>query len=62
AVGAVEDLIDDCGIYDTLETLGIAEEDFPKLAQAAMTVARPLANNPRTVTEKDAIDIYNDAY
>jgi len=62
AVGAVEDLIDDCGIYDSLETLGIAEEDFPKLAQAAMTVARPLANNPRKVTEKDAIDIYNDAY
>ena len=62
AVGAVEDLIDDCGIYDTLETMGIEEDDFPKLAKAAMTVARPLENNPRKVTEADAIAIYNDAY
>lgn len=62
AVGAVEDLIDDCGIYDTLETLGIPEEDFPKLADTAMTVARPLANNPRKVTPQDAIEIYSDAY
>ena len=62
AVGAVEDLIDDCGVYDTLETMGIEEDDFPKLAKAAMTVARPLENNPRKVTEADAIAIYNDAY
>ncbi|HPQ43351.1 MAG TPA: iron-containing alcohol dehydrogenase [Syntrophales bacterium] len=62
AVGAVENLIDDCGIYDTLETIGIPEEDFPKLAEAAMTVARPLANNPRSVTVEDAIEIYSDAY
>ena len=62
AVGAVEDLIDDCGIYETLETLGIVEADFPKLADTAMTVARPLANNPRTVTPQDAIEIYSDAY
>ncbi len=62
AVGAVEDLIDDCGIYDSLETLDIEEEDFPKLAKAAMTVARPLENNPRRMTEEDAIEIYNDAY
>ena len=62
AVGAVEDLIDDCGIYETLETLGIVESDFPKLADTAMTVARPLANNPRKVTPQDAIEIYSDAY
>ncbi len=62
AVGAVEDLIDDCGIYETLETLGIVEADFPKLADTAMTVARPLANNPRMVTPQDAIEIYSDAY
>ena len=55
-------MIDDCGIYDSLETLGIEEKDFPKLAEAAMTVARPLANNPRRMTEEDAIEIYNDAY
>ncbi|MEA3486192.1 MAG: iron-containing alcohol dehydrogenase [Thermodesulfobacteriota bacterium] len=62
AVGAVENLIDDCGIYDSLETLDIKEEDFSKLAKAAMTVARPLANNPCRMTEDDAVDIYNDAF
>lgn len=62
AVGAVEDLIDDCGIYDSLETLGIMETDFPKLVDVAMTVARPLANNPRKITAQDALEIYNDAY
>jgi len=62
AVGAIEDLILDCNIYDSLETLGISPEDFPELVEVAMTVARPLANNPRKVTAADAIEIYEDAY
>jgi alcohol dehydrogenase class IV len=62
AVGAVEELIHDCDINDTLETLGVAREDFPELAEMAMTVARPLENNPRAVTEEDAIEIYEDAF
>jgi alcohol dehydrogenase class IV len=62
AVEAVENLIDDCGIIDTLETLGIDRKDFPILADTAMTVARPLENNPRKVTEGDVIDIYEDAF
>ena len=62
AVGAVEELIHDCDINDTLETLGVEREDFPELAEMAMTVARPLANNPRTVTVEDAIEIYEDAF
>ncbi|MBN2688175.1 MAG: iron-containing alcohol dehydrogenase [Deltaproteobacteria bacterium] len=62
SVGAVEDLILDCCIYDSLETLGIPREDFPELAEIAMTVARPLANNPRKVSIADAIEIYEDAY
>ncbi|MBN2515426.1 MAG: iron-containing alcohol dehydrogenase [Deltaproteobacteria bacterium] len=62
AVEAVENLIDDCGIIDTLETLGIDRKDFPLLADTAMTVARPLENNPRKVTEGDVIEIYEDAF
>lgn len=62
AVGAVDDLIYDCGIYDNLETLGIERQDFTGLAETAMTVARPLENNPRKVTIEDAIEIYEDAY
>ncbi len=62
AVGAIEELIHDCDINDTLETLGVEREDFPELAEMAMTVARPLANNPRKVTVEDAIEIYEDAF
>jgi alcohol dehydrogenase class IV len=61
-VGAIEELIHDCDINDTLETLGVEREDFPELAEMAMTVARPLANNPREVTVEDAIEIYEDAF
>lgn len=62
AVEAVQTLIADCGITDSLESLNIPPEDFPELARIALTVARPLANNPRRITEEDAISIYQDAY
>jgi len=61
AVEAVDNLIEDCGIATGLEELGIPEEDFPEMARVAMTVARPLENNPRKVTLEDAIAIYRTA-
>jgi alcohol dehydrogenase class IV len=62
AVEAVQSLIEDCGVYTTLEDLNIPEEDFPEIAKLAMTVTRPLENNPRKVTIEDAIEIYGEAY
>lgn len=62
AVEAVEALIEDCGIATTLETLDILEEVFPELAEVAMTVARPLANNPCKMTLEDMVDIYKQCY
>jgi alcohol dehydrogenase len=62
AIDAVEALIEDCGIQETLEDLNIPREAFPELAKVAMTVARPLENNPRKVTAEDAVMIYEDAY
>jgi len=62
AVEAVEALIEDCGIFTGLEALGIPEEDFPELAKIAMTVARPLENNPRKVSFEDAIEMYEQVY
>jgi alcohol dehydrogenase len=61
AVEAVDLLIEDCGIATSLEELGIPEEDFLEMAKVAMTVARPLENNPRKVTLEDAIAIYRTA-
>jgi len=62
AVEAVNALIADCGVQTSLEELGIAEEDFEALAKIALTVARPLANNPRPVALEDAVAIYEDAF
>lgn len=61
AVEAVDVLIEDCDIATSLEEFGIPEEDFPEMAKVAMTVARPLENNPRKVTLEDAIAIYRTA-
>jgi len=62
AVEAVNTLIEDCGVHKTLADLDIPQEVFPELAKTAMTVARPLQNNPRKLTIEDAIEIYEDAY
>jgi alcohol dehydrogenase len=62
ALESVEALIEDCGIIASLEELGIKEKDFPALADVALTIARPLDNNPRKVTKEDAIAIYEDAF
>lgn len=62
AVDAVESLIEDCGVFTTLRELKVSEEDFPELARIALTVVRPLENNPRKVTFEDAIEIYRAAY
>ncbi|MCK9362501.1 MAG: iron-containing alcohol dehydrogenase [Syntrophales bacterium] len=61
-VEAVEALIEDCGVTTTLQDLNVPEEDFPLLAQAALTVARPLANNPCRMTEEDMIGIYQECH
>jgi alcohol dehydrogenase len=62
AVEAVEALIEDCGIMTTLEELEIPEKDFPELAKVAMTVARPLANNPCRMTIEEMVELYQEAY
>ena len=62
AVEAVEALIEDCGVMTTLEELEIPEEDFPEMAKVAMTVARPLANNPCKMTLEEMVELYQEAY
>ena len=50
------------GIPAKLSDIGIPQEAVPHLAKAAMEVQRLLKNNPREVTEQDAINIYNSLY
>lgn len=55
---ALSTLIDDLDLPVTLRDVGVKESDLPMLARDAMLQTRLLVNNPRDVTEKDALAIY----
>jgi len=50
-----------CGIPASLKDVGVKENDIPAIAKDAMKVQRLLKNNPREITEADAIEIYKKA-
>jgi alcohol dehydrogenase class IV len=52
----------DCGVPQKLSGLKIPRGDIPSLAASAMKVTRLLKNNPRELTEADAVRIYEAAY
>jgi len=52
----------DCGLPQTLREMKITEDWLPRLAVDAMRQTRLLVNNPRPLTEADALGIYRSAY
>jgi alcohol dehydrogenase len=58
----IRELIRDCGIPATLKEVNIPKDAIPQMAREAMKIQRLLKNNPREITEQDAITIYNEAY
>lgn len=58
AIVAMKDLTKDLEIPKHLADFGIKNSDIPMLAQGVMKVTRLLENNPRTLTVKDAENIY----
>jgi alcohol dehydrogenase class IV len=58
----IRELIRDCGIPARLRDVRIPKEAIPQMAADAMKITRLLKNNPRPVTEADAIEIFNAAY
>jgi alcohol dehydrogenase class IV len=61
-VEALVQLGGDLKIPKTLREVKISEEALPMLAREAMKQTRLLVNNPRPVTEQDALAIYRAAY
>lgn len=51
----------DLNIPSTLAEINVAEEKIPEMADIALTVARPIENNPRQPSRDDIIAIYEDA-
>ncbi|MBX2808477.1 MAG: iron-containing alcohol dehydrogenase [Cellvibrionaceae bacterium] len=58
----IEVLIAELKLPNTLSAMNIAETDLAMLASDAMLQQRLLVNNPRDVTEEDALAIYRAAY
>jgi len=61
-VDALFNLNDDVGIPATLKDLDIPFDSIPEMAKIALTVTRPVENNPRKPTLEDVISIYETAF
>jgi alcohol dehydrogenase class IV len=59
---ALAELSQRCGLQQKLREVGIGEDFLPTLARDAMNQTRLLVNNPREVTESDALAIYRAAW
>jgi alcohol dehydrogenase class IV len=61
-VKRIKELIKACGIPESLKEVNVPETAIPQMAADAMKIQRLLKNNPREITEQDAIAIYKAAY
>ncbi|MDD3814349.1 MAG: iron-containing alcohol dehydrogenase [Desulfocapsaceae bacterium] len=61
-VEALFELNADVGIPATLQDLDIPVDQLPEMARIALTVTRPVENNPRKPSLDDVINIYQMAY
>lgn len=58
----LETLIDSVGLPGRLRDAGVTEASLPTLAADAMLQQRLLINNPRAISERDALGIYQAAF
>ncbi len=61
-VKKIREIIQACGIPATLHEVNVPESAFAAMATDALKIQRLLKNNPREVTEQDAINIYKAAF
>jgi alcohol dehydrogenase class IV len=62
SIDAVQELLETLQIPYHLRDYGISKGDFPKFVEGAMKFARLFVPNPRDLTEKDVLSIYEEAY
>jgi alcohol dehydrogenase len=61
-VDLVRGLSRSIGIPERLRELDVPESDIEDMAEMAMTVARPIENNPRKMSKEAAVQIYQQAF
>lgn len=52
----------DTGLPTRLQDVGVTQSDLPRMAEQAMLQTRLLINNPREVTQANALEIYQAAF
>jgi alcohol dehydrogenase class IV len=58
----VKTFIAECGVPSRLRDVNIPKEAIPQMAIDALKIERLLKNNPRHISEQDAVEIYEAAY
>lgn len=61
-IAYMSSLARDLGLQSSLRAVDVPETDLPMLARDAMQQERLLVNNPRPVTEADALAMYQEVY
>lgn len=61
-IAKIEALNAACGIPKSLKAVGVTMDSIPQMAMEAMKIQRLLKNNPRPITEQDAIHIFKAAW
>lgn len=61
-IEVLNDIITQTGIARTLQEVSVPRKDLPILSRDAMLQQRLLVNNPRPVTEADALSLYEKAW
>jgi len=61
-VDALFSLNSDVGIPFSLDELDIPAAKIPEMARIALTVTRPVENNPRKPTLAEVIEVYESAF
>ena len=62
AVEAIYELNNEVGIPLSLEEINIPKDKLPEMADIALTVTKPVENNPRQPSREDVIHIYEIAF
>lgn len=61
-IAAVKQLIKACGVPERMRDINIPKEAIAQMARDTMKITRLLKNNPREITEADAVAIYEAAW
>lgn len=61
-IARIQEIMARCPMEQRISAMKVPQDALPRLAEAALTVTRLLKNNPRVLTEEDALHLYRAAW